>query len=101
MASVVIPITTDGEGNAPKQDKKAPSYLHSIVNFCSGMTPKNLDKKKLTHSIKVGISLVLVSLLYLLDSLFAQVGENAMWAIMTVVVIFEYFAGYRSICELS
>ncbi|KAI3701303.1 hypothetical protein L2E82_45957 [Cichorium intybus] len=29
------------------------------------------------HSIKVGIALVLVSLLYLLDPLFEQVGENA------------------------
>lgn len=45
------------------------------------------------HSIKVGIALVLVSLLYLLDPLFEQVGENAMWAIMTVVVVFEFFAG--------
>ncbi|MED6198282.1 hypothetical protein PIB30_064732 [Stylosanthes scabra] len=45
------------------------------------------------HSIKVGISLVLVSLLYLLDPLYEQVGENAMWAIMTVVVIFEFSAG--------
>nr|GEV39508.1 aluminum-activated malate transporter 13-like [Tanacetum cinerariifolium] len=49
--------------------------------------------QKVTHSIKVGIALVLVSLLYLLDPLFEQVGENAMWAIMTVVVVFEFFAG--------
>ncbi|KAI3682733.1 hypothetical protein L1987_82932 [Smallanthus sonchifolius] len=49
--------------------------------------------KKIIHSIKVGIALVLVSLLYLLDPLFEQVGENSMWAIMTVVVVFEFFAG--------
>ncbi|XP_035548663.1 aluminum-activated malate transporter 2-like [Juglans regia] len=51
------------------------------------------DMRKLIHSFKVGIALVLVSFLYLLDPLFSQVGENAMWAIMTVVVIFEFFAG--------
>lgn len=53
----------------------------------------NYDKRNIIHSIKVGIALVLVSLLYLLDPLFKQVGENAMWAIMTVVVVFEFFAG--------
>lgn len=51
------------------------------------------DIKKVIHSIKLGIALVLVSLLYLLDPLFKQVGENAMWAIMTVVVVFEFYAG--------
>ncbi|KEH23744.1 putative aluminum-activated malate transporter [Medicago truncatula] len=51
------------------------------------------DIKKMVHSIKVGISLVLVSLLYILNPLFDQVGENAMWAIMTVVVISEFNAG--------
>ncbi|CAA3028300.1 aluminum-activated malate transporter 13-like [Olea europaea subsp. europaea] len=53
----------------------------------------NYDKRNIIHSIKVGIALVLVSLLYLLDPLFKKVGENAMWAIMTVVVVFEFFAG--------
>ncbi|RDY13628.1 Aluminum-activated malate transporter 14, partial [Mucuna pruriens] len=51
------------------------------------------DTRKMIHCIKVGISLVLVSLLYLLNPLFEQVGENAMWAIMTVVVMFEFSAG--------
>ncbi|KAK7242983.1 hypothetical protein RIF29_37765 [Crotalaria pallida] len=51
------------------------------------------DTRNMIHSIKVGISLVLVSLLYLLNPLFEQVGENAMWAIITVIVIFEFSAG--------
>ncbi|KAL7584656.1 hypothetical protein Lser_V15G41688 [Lactuca serriola] len=51
------------------------------------------DIKKLIHSFKVGFALVLVSLLYILDPLFEQVGENAMWAIMTIEVIFDFFAG--------
>ncbi|VFR02110.1 unnamed protein product [Cuscuta campestris] len=52
-----------------------------------------LDKRKAVHSMKVGAALVLVSLLYVLDPLFNQVGQNAMWAIMTVVVVFEFYAG--------
>ncbi|XP_028183265.1 aluminum-activated malate transporter 13-like [Glycine soja] len=51
------------------------------------------DTKKIIHSIKVGISLVLISLLYFVDPLYEQVGDNAIWAIMTVVVTFEFFAG--------
>ncbi|KAL2507736.1 Aluminum-activated malate transporter 13 [Forsythia ovata] len=49
--------------------------------------------REVIHSIKVGIALVLVSILYLLDPPFQRVGENVMWAIMTVVVVFEFFAG--------
>ncbi|GAB4840780.1 hypothetical protein Ancab_021542 [Ancistrocladus abbreviatus] len=41
----------------------------------------------------MGLALVIVSLFYLLDPLYGQVGENAMWAIMTVVVVFEFSAG--------
>ncbi|KAF7815083.1 aluminum-activated malate transporter 14-like [Senna tora] len=51
------------------------------------------DTRKVIHSIKVGFSLVLVSLLYLLDPLYDQAGDNAMWAIMIVLVIFEFYAG--------
>lgn len=51
------------------------------------------DTKRVIHSIKVGVSLVLISLLYLLDPLYNQVGDNAMWSIMTVVVLFEFYAG--------
>ncbi|KAF5207724.1 Aluminum-activated malate transporter, partial [Thalictrum thalictroides] len=51
------------------------------------------NTRQLNHSLKVGVALVLVSLLYLVDSLYEKVGENAMWAIMTVVVIFEFSAG--------
>ncbi|VFQ63283.1 unnamed protein product [Cuscuta campestris] len=50
-------------------------------------------RRKMVHSFKVGVALVLVSLLYVLDPLFHQVGQNVMWAIMTVVVVFEFYAG--------
>ncbi|OIW05017.1 hypothetical protein TanjilG_06429 [Lupinus angustifolius] len=54
---------------------------------------KQNETRNIIHSVKVGVSLVLVSLMYLLNPLFHQVGENAMWAIMTVIVIFEFSPG--------
>ena len=57
--------------------------------------------RKVIHSVKVAIALVVVSLLYLLDPLYNQVGDNAMWAIMTVVVVFEFFAGKFNILNCN
>jgi hypothetical protein len=68
-----------------------PTYLKDNNN--NRQIKSDHDIKKMIHSIKVGLSLVLVSLLYIINPLFDQVGENAMWAIMTVVVIFEFNAG--------
>ncbi|EXB39361.1 Aluminum-activated malate transporter 13 [Morus notabilis] len=77
-----------------KKEPKALSFVHNIVSHTrEKITSNKQDVRKLIHSAKVGIALVLVSLLYLLDPLYDQVGDNAMWAIMTVVVIFEFYAG--------
>eukprot|EP00253_Pinus_taeda_P026671 PITA_26671 len=51
------------------------------------------DPRTIMHAIKVGLALSAVSLFYLLDKLFHSVGDNAIWAIMTVVVVFEFTAG--------
>lgn len=58
------------------------------------------DPRRVTHSVKVGTSLTLVSLLYLLDPLFKsrsaiikEIGDNVLWAVMTVVVVLEFTAG--------
>ena len=115
MDSTHVISITNGEAEAgvapiPKEKKRFQRFwLPSIISrlrekkiHCSLIVPitaslrdkKNKqDTRKIIHSIKVGISLVLVSLLYLLDSAYKQVGENAMWAIMTVVVVFEFTAG--------
>ncbi|RRT54250.1 hypothetical protein B296_00033562 [Ensete ventricosum] len=63
------------------------------------------DPRRLIHALKVGVALTLVSCLYLLEPLFEGVGRNAMWAVMTVVVVLEFTAGdcsLRSVgCRLS
>ena len=51
------------------------------------------DPRRVTHAFKVGLSLTLVSLLYLLDPLYNGFGQSAIWAVMTVVVVLEFTAG--------
>ncbi|PON31251.1 Aluminum-activated malate transporter [Parasponia andersonii] len=88
----VVPAAMKKESTQMKS--KALPFISNTVSYIREKTSSNKqDMGKLIHSVKVGLALVLVSLLYLLDPLFEQVGDNAMWAIMTVVVIFEYFAG--------
>ncbi|KAJ4958260.1 hypothetical protein NE237_025371 [Protea cynaroides] len=51
------------------------------------------DPRRIIHSLKVGVSLTLTSLLYLLNPLFEGMGQNSIWAVMTVVVVLEFTAG--------
>ncbi|KAL0379368.1 UNVERIFIED_CONTAM: Aluminum-activated malate transporter 10 [Sesamum angustifolium] len=51
------------------------------------------EPKKLMHCLKVGLALSLVSLFYYMRPLYQGVGGNAMWAVMTVVVVSEYTVG--------
>ncbi|CAN6817549.1 unnamed protein product [Brassica oleracea] len=51
------------------------------------------DPAKVVHCLKVGLALSLVSIFYYMRPLYDGVGGNAMWAIMTVVVVFESNVG--------
>ena len=51
------------------------------------------DPRKVIHCLKVGLALVLVSLSYYIRPLYKTVGVNAIWAVMTVAVVFEYTVG--------
>ncbi|KAF8027229.1 hypothetical protein BT93_E0213 [Corymbia citriodora subsp. variegata] len=51
------------------------------------------DPRRVIHSIKVGLALSLASLLCLLEPLSQGIGQNAIWAVMTVVVVLEFTAG--------
>ncbi|KAE9463968.1 hypothetical protein C3L33_04096, partial [Rhododendron williamsianum] len=94
MSSTVITIPNE-DGISPNQKKKSIFAQFALSFSVPSLIAKQskYDKRKVLHSIKVGIALVLVSLLYLLDPMYDEVGDNAMWAIMTVVVIFEFTAG--------
>lgn len=51
------------------------------------------DPRKIIHSAKVGLALTIVSLLYYFRPLYDGFGQSGMWAIMTVVVVFEFTVG--------
>ncbi|TQD73424.1 hypothetical protein C1H46_041045 [Malus baccata] len=51
------------------------------------------DPRKIIHSFKVGLALTLVSLFYYFKPLYEGFGLAAMWAILTVVVVFEFSVG--------
>lgn len=63
------------------------------------------EPKKVIHGLKVGVALSLVSLFFFIRPLYEGVGGNAMWAIMTVVVVFEPTVGQcprtHAICVLN
>ncbi|XP_042472260.1 aluminum-activated malate transporter 10-like [Zingiber officinale] len=51
------------------------------------------DPRKAIHAVKVGVALSLVSLFYYTRPFYDKFGSNTMWAVMTVVVVFEYTVG--------
>ncbi|XP_071700353.1 aluminum-activated malate transporter 10-like [Rutidosis leptorrhynchoides] len=51
------------------------------------------DPRRVYHCLKVGLALTLVSFFYYIRPLYDGFGGNAMWALMTVVVVFEYTVG--------
>lgn len=51
------------------------------------------DPRRVNHSVKVGLAITLVSLFYYFEPLYDGFGDFAMWAVMTVVVVFEFSVG--------
>ncbi|OMO62698.1 Aluminum-activated malate transporter [Corchorus capsularis] len=51
------------------------------------------DPRRIVHSLKVGLAITLVSLFYYFDPLYVGFGSSAMWAVLTVVVVFEFSVG--------
>lgn len=54
------------------------------------------DPRKVIHCLKVGMALTVVSLFYYMRPLYEGVGRNAMWGVLTVVVVFENSVGEYS-----
>ena len=58
------------------------------------------EPKKVIHCLKVGLALSFVSVFYYMRPLYEGVGGNAMWAVMTVVVVYEYTMGRYPYCGI-
>ncbi|KAL9228620.1 hypothetical protein vseg_004176 [Gypsophila vaccaria] len=75
--------------------KAVPNKIIAEITKSTAMIEKIArdDPRRLVHSCKVGLALTLVSLLYYFKPLYDSFGVSAMWAVMTVVVIFEFTVG--------
>ncbi|KAJ8767741.1 hypothetical protein K2173_020681 [Erythroxylum novogranatense] len=51
------------------------------------------DPRRIIHSLKVGFAVTLVSTIYYYQPLYKNFGDSALWAVMTVVVVFEFSVG--------
>ncbi|GMG98410.1 hypothetical protein Nepgr_000250 [Nepenthes gracilis] len=51
------------------------------------------DPRRVIHSFKVALAITLVSLFYYLQPLYNGFGDSAVWAVLTVVVIFDFSVG--------
>ncbi|EEF48661.1 conserved hypothetical protein [Ricinus communis] len=51
------------------------------------------DPRRIIHSLKAGLALILVLLLYYLDPVYDSFGANAIWAIITVIIMIEFSVG--------
>lgn len=70
------------------------AFRRSAISFCRRISQVGAnDPRTVIHSIKVGLALSLVSVFYFVRPLFDSVGGNAVWAVMTVVVVFEFTVG--------
>ncbi|XP_073226005.1 aluminum-activated malate transporter 2-like isoform X2 [Cicer arietinum] len=78
-----------------KKIKESPKIFMKKV-LCICRMSKEIaqdDPRKVIHSLKVGLAISLVSLFYYYQPLYENFGLSAMWAVMTVVVVFEYTVG--------
>uniref|UniRef100_A0A0E0KU23 Uncharacterized protein n=1 Tax=Oryza punctata TaxID=4537 RepID=A0A0E0KU23_ORYPU len=74
------------------------SCVAALVSRASGLAGRVWkigadDPRRAVHGVKVGLALALVSVFYYTRPLYDGVGGAAMWAVMTVVVVFEYTVG--------
>lgn len=100
-------MAMEGNGDGTKTmgnwEKRIPIFAQKMKTY-PGLLCKTMwkvghdDPRRVIHAFKVGLSLTLVSLLYLMEPLFKGIGNNAVWSVMTVVVVLEFTAG-ATLCK--
>ncbi|CAL0310009.1 unnamed protein product [Lupinus luteus] len=70
------------------------NFKSKVINFARSLKKIGQDDpRRVIHSLKVGIALTLVSLFYYSRPLYDGFGVAGMWAVLTVVVVFEFTVG--------
>ncbi|XP_057967525.1 aluminum-activated malate transporter 4-like [Malania oleifera] len=67
--------------------KSIKGWIRKVWEFCRE------DYNRVTFSLKVGLAVLLVSLLILFQAPYDLFGTNIIWSILTVAVLFEYTVG--------
>ncbi|KZV44982.1 aluminum-activated malate transporter 9-like [Dorcoceras hygrometricum] len=68
-------------------DFSCKSFISSVWEFCKE------DVDRVTFSLKVGLAVLIVSLLILCRDPYRVFGTNIIWSILTVAIMFEYTVG--------
>lgn len=74
--------------------QKFEQFWNDIRNFSkTAIEMGRNDPRKIMHAIKMGLALSLVSLLIFWKEPFADVAQYSIWAVLTVIVMFEFSIG--------
>ncbi|KAI3831694.1 hypothetical protein MKW92_042946 [Papaver armeniacum] len=91
-------ITTKETKETGKKNPSGDGGLSSISAACKGWILDvwefaKEDTNRVIFSLKVGLAVLLVSLLILFQAPYAVFGTNIIWSILTVAIMFEYTVG--------
>ncbi|KAL0337063.1 UNVERIFIED_CONTAM: Aluminum-activated malate transporter 8 [Sesamum calycinum] len=95
-------INSGYQEKSPTGPARPSGFLKSLpgkLKTCAVETVKKTkkigedDPRRIVHSMKVGLALTLVSLFYYFRPLYDGFGQAGMWAVLTVVVVFEFTVG--------
>lgn len=92
------PYPKSGRGWLAKPWRRLRGFIaligESLASFASTIwNSVRSDPPKAIHAFKMGLALVLAFLLVLLEAPYEALGSHAIWAIMTVIVVFEFSIG--------
>ncbi|KAK9072955.1 hypothetical protein SSX86_009391 [Deinandra increscens subsp. villosa] len=83
----VIEMSSSTKENLPKTTNKCSVYVYKIWEFAKE------DINRVTFSLKVGLAVLLVSLLILIQAPYQVFGTTIIWSLLTVAIMFEYTVG--------
>ncbi|KAJ0770144.1 putative aluminum-activated malate transporter [Helianthus annuus] len=83
----VVEISSSTKDELPKTSNKAVVFMYTILDFAKE------DRNRVTFSLKVGLAVLLVSLLILVQAPYKVFGATIIWSILTVAIMFEYTVG--------
>ncbi|KAI7752218.1 hypothetical protein M8C21_032134 [Ambrosia artemisiifolia] len=83
----VIKVSSGIEDKLPDNSNKSRVFMYKILEFAKE------DINRVTFSLKVGLAVLIVSLLILIQVPYQVFGNTVIWSLLTVVIMFEYTVG--------